>query len=168
MVSELGLAPIGQVGLVVRDLEGAMEGFWRTFGIGPWKVYTNSAPPLRCSYRGRPVSYRMRVALAQSGPLVIELLQYLDGECLHRDFMETGRDGLEHLGIYVPQLDRAVAHLQSRGLELLQIAHGIGVHGDGGYAFLDTERTLGAILELIQAPSERFPPEKIYPSPSKD
>ena len=88
-MSDFNLASIGQVGLLVRDLEAAMEAFQKSFGIGPWKVYTNSAPPLRCYYRGRPVSYRMRVALAQSGPLVIELLQYVDGECLHHGFQEA-------------------------------------------------------------------------------
>lgn len=162
-MSELSPAPIGQIGLLVPDLEAAMEAFWRDFGIGPWTVYTNSSPPLHCRYRGRPVSYRMRVALARSGPLVIELLQYLEGDCLHRDFLESGQRGLEHLGIYVSNLDQAVAELRSRGIEVLQEARGMGVKGDGGYAFLDTERTMGAVLELIQPPTERFPPEKIYP-----
>ncbi|MHB0869427.1 MAG: VOC family protein [Chloroflexota bacterium] len=163
-MSELGLAGIGQVGFLVRDLQAAMERFWHDFGIGPWRVYTNSAPPLRCSYRGRPSSYRMKVALAQSGPLVIELLQYLDGETIHREFLESGREGLEHLGIYVPNLEEALASLRQRGVKVLQSAWGIGAKGDGGYAFLDTEGSVGAIVELIQIPSERFPPEQIYPN----
>lgn len=166
MTAELDLTRIDQVGFLVRDLQSAMEGYWRTFGIGPWKVYTNTAPPLRCSYRGRPSSYRMKLALAKSGPLVIELLQYIDGDSIHREFLESGREGLEHLGIYVPNLEEALSVLRQRGVGILQTAWGVGAKGDGGYAFLDTESTLGAIMEVIQAPSERVPPEQVYPAES--
>jgi catechol 2,3-dioxygenase-like lactoylglutathione lyase family enzyme len=163
VTSDLDLSRIGQVGIVVRDLEESMEWYSRTLGIGPWKVYTNSAPPLDCSYRGEAVSYKMRVALGQSGPLVVELLQYLEGDCLHRDFLASGRIGLEHLGIYVADLDAALKPLAEQGVGVLQTASGIGAKGDGRYAFLDTEESTGVIMELIQVPSERVPPEKVYP-----
>jgi methylmalonyl-CoA/ethylmalonyl-CoA epimerase len=164
MTAELDLTRIDQVGFLVPDLQAAMEGYWRAFGIGPWRVYTNSAPPLRCMYRGEPTSYTMKVALANSGPLVIELLQYVDGDTVHREFLESGRQGLEHLGIYVPNLEEALEILSKRGIGVLQSGWGIGARGDGGYAFLDTESTLGAIMEVIQAPSERVPPEQLYPA----
>ncbi len=160
---ELDFSQVGQVGILVRNLETAMEWYWQTLGIGPWKVYTNSAPPLTCSYRGHSTSYKMRVALGQSGPLVFELLEHVEGDCVHRDFLASGRIGLEHLGIYVPDLDAALAELESRGIKVLQAATGIGVRGDGRYAFLDTEATTGVMWELIQTPAERFPPEKVYP-----
>lgn len=159
----LDLSRIGQIGMVVRDLDAAMEGFWRTAGVGPWKVYTNSAPPLKCFYRGRPVAYRARVALAQSGPMVVELIQLLEGEGVHREFLESGREGVEHLGIYVPDLEAALKPFLERGVKLLQSAEGLGVKGDGSYAFLDTESTLGTLLELIQTPSERVAPERVFP-----
>lgn len=163
MAIGLDFSHAGQVGVLVRDLDAAMEWYWSNMGVGPWDVYTNSAPPLSCFYRGHPVSYKMRVALAQSGPLVVELLEYAEGDCVHRDFLASGRDGLEHLGIYVADLDVALADMESKGIKVLQVATGIGVKGDGRYAFLDTEPTTGVMWELIQAPSERVSPERVYP-----
>lgn len=156
-------APIGQVGMVVRDLDAAMEGFWRNAGIGPWKVYVNGAPPIRCLYRGQPADYRVRVALARSGSLVIELIQYLSGDTIHRDFLDSGREGVEHLGIFVPDLDAALQPYLESGVAVLQSAEGMGARGDGRYAYLDTESAFGTILELIQQSTERFPPERVYP-----
>lgn len=165
--TDLSVGQIGQVGIVVRDLQAAMDGFSRTLGIGTWRIFTNSAPPLKCVYRQKAVNYKVRVALANSGPVTIELIQYLEGDTIHRDFLDTGREGVEHLGIYVPDLDKALAYFKKQGIGELQSADGLGVKGDGRYVYLDTEATLGTILELIQVPSERVPPDQVY-SPMAD
>jgi methylmalonyl-CoA/ethylmalonyl-CoA epimerase len=162
-LSDLGLPPITQVGFLVRDLQAAMEWYWTSLGIGPWRVYTNSAPPMEYTYRGQPAAYKAKVALAKSGPLVIELIQLLEGESVHQEFLDSGREGIEHLGIYVPNLAGALATLTGKGLSVLQSGHGIGASGDGGYAFLDTESSAGVFVELIQAPSERGTPDQVYP-----
>ena len=166
------LAAISQVGLVVKDLDAAMEGFLRTTGLGPWNVYTTGAPPLRCLYHGQPASYRIRLASASSGPLQVELIQYISGDTIHRDFLASGREGLEHLGIYVSDLDQALQPYLDQGIGILQSAEGMGLSGDGRYAYLDTESLFGTILELIQGSSQPAVPESIYPrndpSPSKE
>ena len=162
--SELIPLRIGQVGILVSNLDAAMEMYWKVLGIGPWKVFTNSAPPLKCLYHGKPSSYRVRVALAEAGPLVMELIQYLEGDTIHRDFVAAGRLGVEHLGIYVPSIDEVLDHLSERGIQVLQSADGLGAKGDGRYVYLDTEAIVGTVLELIQPPSERVLPQQIYPS----
>lgn len=160
----MGLGRVGQLGIVVRDIQASMEHYWRVLGIGPWKVYTNGPPPLRnVTYHGRPASYRVRVALAQADSMVYELIQYLEGDSIHRDFLASDGEGIEHVGIYVPNLDDALAGLRNQGLSVLQSADGLGAIGDGRYAYLDTRAILGTVLELIQAPSQRVAPERTYP-----
>ncbi len=156
-----GLGRVGQLGIVVRDLRASMEQYWRLLGIGPWKVFTNSPP--RVTYHGRPASYRVRVALANAESMVYELIQYLEGDSIHRDFLAAQGEGIEHVGVYVPTLDEPLARLQSQGVSVLQSADGLGAKGDGRYAYLDTRATLGVVLELIQTPSERVAPELTYP-----
>lgn len=164
VISDLGLGRIGQLGIVVRDIKASMEHYWHALGIGPWKAYTNSAPPLRnVTYYGRPAAYRVRVALAQTESVVVELIEYLEGDSIHRDFLATHGEGVEHVGIYVPDLDAAMARLRSQDLTVLQSAEGLGASGDGRYAYLDTRAALGTVLELIQAPSRRVAPELTYP-----
>lgn len=164
VIADLALARVGQLGIVVRDIQTSMEHYWRVLGVGPWKVYTNGPPPLRnVTYYGRPASYRVRVALANTESMVVELIQYLEGDSIHRDFLAAQGEGIEHVGVYVSNLDEPLARLRSQGLTVLQSADGLGAIGDGRYAYLDTRSTLGTILELIQAPSQRVAPELTYP-----
>ncbi len=163
MTSVPGRIAISQVGMVVKELDAAMENYWRIAGIGPWNVFTTGAPPLRCIYHGHPANYKVKLATARSGLLQIELIEYISGETIHRDFMASGRQGVEHLGIYIADLDKALKSYQDMGIGILQQADGLGVKGDGRYAYLDTEPILGTILELIQSSSEPSPPERIYP-----
>ena len=163
MTSVLGKYTIGQVSTVVRDLEVAMKGYMQTAGIGPWNVYTNSAPPLRCIYRGHPANYKVRVAIARSDQLQMELIQYLEGESIHRDFLASGREGLEHVGVFVLDLSQALVPYKKMGIGILQQGAGLGMSGDGCYAYLDTEKMIGTILELIQPASKASTPERIFP-----
>jgi hypothetical protein len=159
----MGRADIGQIGLVVRNLEAAMESYWRTTGIGPWNVYTTGAPPLNCTYHGHSANYKVRLATARWGSVQMELIEYISGDTIHRDFLASGREGVEHFGIYVMDLEKALRPYQDMGVGILQQADGLGIKGDGRYAYLDTESSLGTILELIQSSSQPLPPEKIYP-----
>lgn len=154
---------IGQIGIVVKDLDAAVEDYWRTAGIGPWNIYTTGAPPLRCIYHGHPAGYQVRLATTMSGQVQMELIEYLSGDTIHRDFLASGRAGVEHVGIYVPDLEQALQPYLDKGVGILQQADGMGVKGDGRYAYLDTELIFGTILELIQSSSQPTPPEKTYP-----
>ena len=164
VLPEFGLGRIGHLGIVVRDIKASIETYWGTLGIGPWKVYLNGLPPIRnVIYHGRPASYRVRLALAHSDSLMVELIEYLEGDTIHRDFLTTHGEGVEHIGIFVPSLDEPLARLRGQGLTVLQSAEGLGASGDGRYAYFDTRSTLGTILELVQAATQRATPEFTYP-----
>jgi catechol 2,3-dioxygenase-like lactoylglutathione lyase family enzyme len=163
MASMLSRVTVGQIGIVVKDLDAAVESYWRTAGIGPWNIYTTGAPPLRCTYHGHPASYQVQLATTMSGQVQMELIEYISGDTIHRDFLASGREGVEHFGIYVPDLERALQPYLDKGIRILQQADGMGVKGDGRYAYLDTESILGTILELIQSSSQPTPPERISP-----
>jgi methylmalonyl-CoA/ethylmalonyl-CoA epimerase len=163
MTSILGKYTIGQVSSVVKNLETAMDGFMQTTGIGPWNIYTNSAPPLRCIYHGHPANYKVRVAIARWGQVQMELIEYLEGDSIHRDFLASGHGGVEHIGVFVPNLEEALKPYLDMGVEILQQGAGLGLIGDGCYAYLDTEKMIGTILELIQPASQPAAPERIYP-----
>ncbi len=160
--SNAGLNRIDQVCIVVRDLDKAMERFWKILGIGPWSVHTAGNPPYRPEYRGRPTSYRVRIGVAHAGPVILELVQYLEGESVMRDFLEEHGEGLQHIRLSVPDLDEALAYFKQHGIEPLQVDEGLGLKGDGRHAYMDTVPLFGAILELSQPASERIV-ERTYP-----
>jgi Glyoxalase/Bleomycin resistance protein/Dioxygenase superfamily len=163
MTSQFAQPTVGQIGIVVPHLEPAIEGFDKTAGIGPWKIFTNSAPPLKCFYHGYPASYKVRVAIARSGQIQVELIEYLEGDSFHRDFLASGRQGPEHIGVFVTDLDASLKTYTDQGIQVIQQVDGLGQSKDGRYAYLDTEKIFGTVLELIQESSQPSIPEYIYP-----
>ncbi len=156
---------IAQVGLVVRDLDRAVECYWRQFGIGPWHIYTYGKPLVaHMTYRGQPADYTMRIALAWIGSLRIELIEPIGGDSVYAEFVREHGYGIHHFGVLVDDMAAALAQADAAGLEMTMDGAGFGRDGDGHYAYLDTEGDLGAIIELIARPRGRVPPERIYPT----
>ncbi len=155
---------IDQVCVVVRDLQRAMEHYWTTLGIGPWRVYTFGAPPMReFTYRGRPANYRMRIGMATKAGLVFELIQPLEGPSIYHEFLDRNGEGIHHFGLFIPNLDDAIAQAKEAGYAVIQSGRGTGMSGEGGFAYLSTEDDLSAIFELIELPKDRRPHDRIYP-----
>jgi hypothetical protein len=170
----LGVLPflgdgVAQVGLVVESLDRAVESYWGSFGVGPWHIYTYGRPLVKkMTYRGRPSEYRMRIALSYLGPLRIELIETLDGQTIYDEFVREHGYGLHHFGVLVQDMETAIAEAEAAGLKVIQEGRGFGLDGDGHYAYLDTEGSIGITLELIQRPKRRVPPERIYPPSEAD
>jgi hypothetical protein len=77
------------------------------------------------------------------------------------------RHDLSRQGAGLPRAARAAAdgaaEAERQGFTVLQSGRGYGRFGDGGFAYFDTEASLGVILELIEVLRERVPPEAEYP-----
>ena len=156
---------IAQVALVVPDLEKAVQHYWDYFGIGPWAFYTYEKPFVKeMSYHGEQASQSFRLALANCGPLRIELIEAKKGDSVYTDFVEKHGYGVQHLGIVVEDINQSFAEAKAAGWDVIQDGSGFGVDGDGHYAYLDTEEEIGVTLELIERPKRRRPPEKIFPA----
>jgi hypothetical protein len=155
---------VNQVGFVVKDIDKAMEAYWRV-GVGPWRIYTYGAPLVKnITYRGRPGNWRFRIALANVGGFSLELIQPLSGESIYSEFLEKhGAGGIQHLGIVVDNLDLVVEEARRSGYEVIQSGQGHGVRGDGKFAYLSTEDDLLTVYELMELVSERYAPERVYP-----
>jgi len=159
---------VAQIAVIVEDLDQTVETYWKVFGIGPWHFYTYRRPFVRqMSYHGEPASYQMRLALSYFGPMRIELIERVEASApsVYGDFIDEHGYGLHHLGVLVDDMAVALEEAQAAGYRVIQDGSGFGPDGDGHYAYLSTENDLGMILELIERPKRRHPPEKIYPPP---
>jgi catechol 2,3-dioxygenase-like lactoylglutathione lyase family enzyme len=156
---------INQISVAVRDLDKAMANYWNTAGIGPWKVYTYAPPRVKDpTYHGKPAYYKVRLALAFVGTMLVELIEHVEGDSVVRDFLETHGEGMHHFGIFVPDLFAAIREVEDAGLQVLQSGWGHGKDGDGGFAFVGTEDSLSTLIEIIQVPRERMDPDYIFPT----
>lgn len=144
----LGLSRLGQVGILVKDVDATMEYYENTLGIGPWAVFEGT--PAWCREPGGEVTLRGKIAMAQAGSVQIELIQILEGRSLYADTLGEG-EGLHHLGFFVRDLNERLRAAGAAGVEVLQ--HGMlkqkGLAIE--YAYLDTTPTGGVITEYIKA-----------------
>ena len=90
----------------------------------------------------------MSIALANSGPLQIELIeQRNDAASMYRDFLAAGREGLQHVAYWTEHFDADLARVAAAGLEVGQ-SGAIGDHGR--FVYLDTESHPGTVVELSE------------------
>ena len=139
--------PIMQNGYVVRDWRATAEHWSTVHGVGPFFVLEH-IEFRRCSFRGRPASIDMSVAIAYSGELQIELVQqHNDAPSIYREHLDARGEGLQHVGAIVDDLD---AELAAHAWHGRVIQDGETTAGQR-FAYVDIGSHPGAMLELIEA-----------------
>jgi methylmalonyl-CoA/ethylmalonyl-CoA epimerase len=142
---------IFQVGVVVKNLEKTIE-YLTSLGLGPFVVRTNTHPS--ATVHGKKVFYEVKIALAQQGPVQLELIEYQKGETIHKEFFDEKGEGIHHILLKVGNLERALDKFSKKGITPLQEDRFVG---GGGMAYLDTGKTGGIIMEIVQHPQNYDP-----------
>ncbi len=143
-VEPVALPPQLHVGVVVRDMEKTMRLLSSTFGIGPWDIKERHYPAERVTVGKGPFAYK--VAFATMGPVELELIQVVEGETIHAEFLETMGEGLHHIGFRVPDIQQVVSKLERQGVGVLQSAF----REEGRYAYMDPAEFGGIMFEFVQ------------------
>lgn len=139
-----------QVGVVVKDIDQATR-FYERLGIGPF-VEGPSAHALERKIYGRNnPDARVKGRITQMGSVEFELLQPVSGDSIQAEFLEQHGEGVIHLCAHTDDLDRDMAELTELGFEVISSA----ILADGGkFAYFDTRKVGGLILELFQTGSD--------------
>lgn len=147
--------PVRQNGYVVHDVEAAMAHWTDVLGVGPFFYFERVAIE-DFRYRGDPSPLEVSIALANSGPLQIELIQQRnDAPSMYRDFLEAGHEGLQHVAYWTEEMDATLERLEKDGYVVGQS----GSIGDNGrFVYLRTENHPGTVVEIseINGPKGRF------------
>jgi catechol 2,3-dioxygenase-like lactoylglutathione lyase family enzyme len=155
--------PPDQIGILVADIEEAMRRYERAWALGGWRGFhygPDTVPVM--TYRGEPGAYAATIAISPTTPQ-IELVQPHRGPSIYEEWRAARREGLHHLGFWVASLAESVPEFEAAGYAAIQTGSGYGLDGDGGYAYFDTLAELGVVLELIEVPKRRRPPDFVYP-----
>jgi methylmalonyl-CoA/ethylmalonyl-CoA epimerase len=154
---------IVQIGVVVEDIQEAMEQYWDILGLGPWRIHTYGPETgmTRMTIRGKPQPYRMKLAIAYAGNTMWELIEPLEGPSIYQEFLGQQGRGLHHLQCAVGDYQQAVEALEKKGIGSLMM----GTNPHATFNYLDTEKDLGVILEILKKgpPGARAVPEGYYP-----
>jgi len=127
---------VDQIGIVVKDVEKYIKIYEKVFGVEPFPTVESAIN-----------SAKLKIVLFELGEVEIELIQVVEGESIHSKFLKERGEGLHHLGFFVKDIEKELARLEKEGINVLERGK---VLGTVEFAYLDTEKTLGVVLELIQ------------------
>ena len=144
------LPPVEQVGIVVRDVDQAVEFFSMALGWGPFTIMESEMKGF--TYGGRTGDCRLKMAFARSGKVEIELIQVLEGETPHSDFLRHHGEGMQHLRFRVDDCEGMLSALAGEGVEPVW---GQKFPAMAEFAYLKTDKTSGLMVELFEMKESR-------------
>lgn len=146
-MSEINLEKFDQIGILVKDIEKAAEVYRALFKFkGEVNIVEQNA---NVNCRGEQGSYKMKKIMNFFGGKQLEIVEVVDknGPNLYSDYIDQGKFGLHHMGIYVKDAKPIIDEFKKKfGIEIAQI----GKVGKLKFTYLDTIDTLGYYLELIE------------------
>lgn len=151
--AKVDLPPATQIGVVVKDLDRAIEYYSKILGIGPFNIVFDFVPE-KSWYMGESSPLHLRVGRAFWGAMDIELIQPMGGRSIHQDFLDSHGEGLHHLGIDVNNYDEIVQMMNQAGFKTIQSLE-IFIPMQNSWAkaaYFDTHKIGGIIIEALWRP----------------
>lgn len=129
---------IDHIGVVVNDIEEALKVYQQALGLTLTKI------------QDRP-DQAVRIAFLPTGESEIELVQPVTSESGVAKFLEKRGEGIHHICLEVDDIEKALADLQERGLQLIDETPRTGPTGER-FAFIHPKSTHGVLIELYEYP----------------
>lgn len=135
---------------VVDDVEATARNWVETFNLGPFFMAEYRPEDLSdVLYKGKPGTMNMLLAIAQAGPIQIELIQPLgDEENAYRDTVKKGQNGFHHVCVWSSDLDADLAFYENKGCEINTV--GKVVATGARFAYVDSHSELSCMLEILE------------------
>jgi len=142
------IGEIRQIGLVYKDISDKIKLFQEILGVNINVI------DLTCKkniHKEKITPYTLRIGLGFLGNTQIELIQPLKGETIYGPFLNKGKSGLHHIGIYVDDILKWIEDLESKGLKKMND----GILPGTKFAYFDTVDQFGFYIELLEIPKRR-------------
>jgi methylmalonyl-CoA/ethylmalonyl-CoA epimerase len=140
-------AVLCQVGMVVKNADRIAAKLSRITGLDvPATILTDDYEKARTQFRGDPSQAKAKLIIFDMGPVAIEIIEPIGGPSTWREFLDSRGEGVHHIAFTVKDASRAADGLAADGIPALQS----GVFEGGKYIYMDGEKELGVILELLE------------------
>lgn len=135
-----------QLGHVVDDIIGAAGRWSEVFGIGPFHVLPVAEQQLTDT-AGDVRALQLQVAVAQAGPVQIELIQqHCETPSIYREWSRGGTSAFHQVATVTSNYDAKKAHLEAHGHRT--VAESLG--GRFRVAYVDTVESFGFYTEIVE------------------
>ena len=125
---------IAHIGVAVQNLGDAE------------KFYTDV---LSLNVSDREQHGELKASFLPIGDTRIELLQSTTSEGLISKFIEKKGAGIHHIAYEVDDIEKTLAHLQSKGIQLIDKQPRKGAH-NSRVAFVNPKSSFGILMELVE------------------
>jgi 4-hydroxyphenylpyruvate dioxygenase-like putative hemolysin len=144
----LGTDVVVQIGIIVRDIEKAVEEYSKIFGVEkPEIIITDIYEKAKTQYKGSPTPARAKLAFFKNFKNVeIELIEPDENPSTWREFLDTHGEGVHHLGFLVKGTQKIIEDFKKNGIEVAQQ----GYYTGGMYTYLDSFEKIKFIIELLE------------------
>jgi hypothetical protein len=140
---------INQLGYVYKNIEKQIKIRESLYDMPKFAILENKDNIFK--YRGKDSKISTRIALSRLFNTQIELIQLVEGECIFKEFLDSGREGLHHFGIFVKDLQSYIDEFQKLGIAVIHA----GQTGKQRVAYMDTEKSFGILLEFQETIKRR-------------
>jgi len=137
---------------VVRESQ-AVSAYWEKLGFPAFRM-EHATPREDSRYRGQPLLLTFDVGYQHYNQFTYEwIIPPMTPPNIYADFLKAHTEGIQHLGLPVEDLNKAVAEYEKLGYHVWQSgAWGdVGQKDSGQYDYMDTDSIGGVSVELIHA-----------------
>ncbi|MCA9906040.1 MAG: VOC family protein [Anaerolineae bacterium] len=139
-----------QICIIVDDVERYAENYRTILGYDVPSDYqiTHAYDHTQALYYGKPMNARAKITSFLMGRVAFELLEPLDDASVWMDYLKQHGPGIHHVAFNVPRSAPAAAYFADHGYQVTQ--QGLFTGRDGMYTYLDTDKDLGVVIELLE------------------
>ncbi len=135
-----------QLGHMVDDVLAAAASWAQVFGVGPFHVLP--VTDQRLSYREEERTVRVQVAVAQAGPVQIELIQqHCDTPSIYRDWNRAHTSTFHQLATVTSHYEAKKARFEAQGYDTIAES----LSGSFRIAYIDTVADFGFYTEVVES-----------------
>jgi hypothetical protein len=143
-----------QLAFVISDLNNALKFWTETLRIGPFVVIENSVAGRTVIHRGAHTPMNTTLAFSYLGDIQIELVCPEDDHpSPFNDFLNSGRQGLQHIAFWPENFDKAREDLESHGF--VEACSMYLSDGSRNVCYYDAPSDIGTMIEIVPLTAER-------------
>ena len=139
------------VGVIVRDIDKAIE-HYKSLGIATTvsevtevTLDKGAYPDLKMYGKPFDAQTKLKVGTVQIGSISLVLVQPVEGESAHKEFLDSKGEGIQFITFIVDDFDKEVAELVGKGVPV--VISGKSSTGEG-FAHFDIRKGGNVIIEL--------------------
>ena len=161
---EPGMKKIIQIGILTRDVEASAKRWAAALGVtaGPMRT-TRPGAEIKELFHGKPATGQARIInLKMEGGVGLELMEPVGPDTSWKEILDKKGEIVHHIAFRVEDVAGTVKHFERLGIG---VAHqGLFDGLNGSYTYMDTDSSLGVIIELLHSDATAPKPPQGQPA----